>query len=134
MKFKAGNTQGGARKNAGRKSDGFRKKCATLADSPKFFEWARQVFDGEAVDCRLDKNGQKVYLEVSTGDRVYLWEKLAAYGFGRPSDFDPSQLVVPLQKTINDLQALKLELYALNYPERSSGSKVVGVGTSAVQT
>lgn len=137
MKFKSGNTQGGARRNAGRKSDGFRKKCATLADSPQFFAWAKKVFDGEAVDCRLTKDGEKVYLEASTGDRVYLWEKLAAYGFGKPDTMALEAIGQEVQKLIDKNQQREL-IESINYPERFTESgirkTVLASGGSPLQT
>lgn len=135
--FKEGHKHGGKRDNAGRKSEGFRKKCAELADSPKFFTWARSVFDGEDVECRLDKEGRKVYFPVSSGDRIYLWEKLAAYAFGKPaSETDLTPLIAPLQKMLDANQAKKL-IEELNYPERQSKAanqkSIVGNGVAPIQ-
>lgn len=104
---------GGPRRGSGRKAEGFRNKCAELALSPKFFAFAASVFNRDKTEARLTKDGDVVYLEASTGDVVFLWDKLAAYGFGKPVEFDPSKLIAPLQKVINDTQMLK-EIYAIN--------------------
>jgi len=133
--LKPSNNHGGVRANSGRKAESFRRKCSELAASPKFFEFAKQVFNRDKVEPRLTKDGSVIYLEASVGDMVFLWEKLAQYGFGKPIDFDPKQLVAPLQSVINDTQTLKL-LYANNFNtcgESSGGDPVVARGTSAVQ-
>lgn len=126
---------GGFRERSGRKSEGFRKKCALLANSPKFFIWAQRVFNGEAVDCRLTKSGEKVYLEASTGDRVYLWEKLAAYGFGKPDTIALEAIGQEVQKLIDKNQQREL-IESINYPERFTESgirkAVVASGNTAV--
>lgn len=75
---------GGYRKNAGRKTDEFKKKCAELCGSPRFFSWAKKVFDGDDVEPRID-GGRVIMIPASVDSRMHLWEKLAAYGFGKPS-------------------------------------------------
>lgn len=77
---------GGAREGAGRKPDWFREKCATLASSPKFFEFAEKVFNGDLVEPKITKEGRGIYMEASVSSKIYLWEKLAAYGFGKPTE------------------------------------------------
>ena len=106
--------------------------------SPKFFSFAKKVFDGEAVEERITKDGETIFIQASVGDRVYLWEKLAAYGFGKPaSEMDISGITAPLQKVINDTALLKM-LYAINYPDgrgtSGSGAPVVAAGNSPLQT
>lgn len=118
--LKPSNNHGGVRPNSGRKAESFRRKCSELAASPKFFEFAKKVFNRDKVEPRLTKDGTIVYLEASVGDMVFLWEKLAQYGFGKPIDFDPKQLVAPLQSVINDTQTLKL-LYAHNFNASRDG-------------
>lgn len=75
---------GGKRDNSGRKPSEFLEKCRELAGSPKFLTWARAVIDGEpAVDfVLLDGAVRKV--PAAPDDRIKLWEKIAAYGFGKP--------------------------------------------------
>ncbi len=63
--------QGGSRRGAGRKADCFRKRCAELAMSPKFFAFAEKVFNSERTEPRLTKEGTVVYLEASVGDTVH---------------------------------------------------------------
>jgi len=77
---------GGVREGSGRKPDWFKEKCADLACSPKFFTFAEKVFNGELVEPKITKEGLGIYMEASVGDKVYLWEKLAAYGFGKPTE------------------------------------------------
>lgn len=113
---------GGPRENSGRKAKAFRKVCSELANSPKFFEFAKKVFNREKLEPRVTKDGEVIYIEPSIGDMVYLWEKLAAYGFGKPTDFDPTSVLEPLQKVINDTQFLKL-VHALNYGSNGAGTK-----------
>jgi len=74
---------GGARKGAGRKPSEFLEKCRSLAGSKEFMSWAEDVLSGEPVETKATMTGV-VHVPASTGDRVYLWEKLAAYGFGKP--------------------------------------------------
>jgi hypothetical protein len=74
---------GGARKGAGRKPSEFLEKCRELAGSKKFLGWADDVLAGKPVETKATMTGV-VKVPASTGDRVYLWEKLAAYGFGKP--------------------------------------------------
>ena len=74
---------GGKREGAGRKPLEFLAKCRELAGSKKFLSWAEDVLSGEPVEVKATMTGV-VNVPVSTGDRVYLWEKLAAYGFGKP--------------------------------------------------
>ena len=123
---------GGVRPNSGRKAQGFQKKCAELAVSPKFFEFAKSVFNRDKVEPRLTKDGEVIYLEASVGDMVYLWEKLAAYGFGKPIDFDASQLIAPLQKVINDTNMLKA-IYGLNDIQGAGGRRELGPRAPEVQ-
>ena len=127
---------GGVRANSGRKAESFRKRCAELAGSPKFFSFAQKVFNREAVEPRLTKDGEVIYIEASVGDMVYLWEKLAAYGFGKPDIVQMSQITQEVQKLIDKNQQREL-IEQLNYPERfnSDGSRkaILGTGVPAVQ-
>lgn len=75
--------RGGARPGAGRKSSEFLSKCRQISNSPKFMAWARDVLEGKLVESKATNTGV-VQVPASVGDRVYLWEKLAAYGFGKP--------------------------------------------------
>ena len=86
--FKAGNKKGkgGARPNSGPKDTLFKQECARLVSSPKFFRWAERVFDGESVAPHVSE-GEVIYTEATVGERAHLWEKLAAYGFGKPAQF-----------------------------------------------
>lgn len=83
MPFKGTPAPGGARKNAGRKPSEFLEKCRKLAGSKEFMRWACDVLVGKPVESKVTMTGV-VRVPASTGDRVYLWEKLAAYGFGKP--------------------------------------------------
>ena len=111
---------------------GFQRKCAELAISPKFFAFAKSVFNRDKVEPRLTKDGEVVYLEASVGDMVYLWEKLASYGFGKPVEFDASGLIAPLQKVINDTAMLKA-IYAVNDLQRTGDSGKLGDRAASVQ-
>ncbi len=124
---------GGPRRGSGRKAESFRTRCAELALSPKFFAFAKKVFDREQVEPRLTKDGDVIYLEASVGDMVYLWEKLSAYGFGKPEMMDMSKIAGEVQKLINKDQQRDL-IERLNYPERYVGDKrVVANGSASVQ-
>jgi hypothetical protein len=74
---------GGKREGSGRKPSEFLAKCRELAGSKEFLSWAADVLSGEPVETKATMTGV-VKVPASTGDRVYLWEKLAAYGFGKP--------------------------------------------------
>lgn len=73
---------GGKRKNAGRKPDLFREKCRALANSPKFFKYADEVFAGDEVVPHATANGV-VHTSATPNERTYLWDKLAEYGHGK---------------------------------------------------
>lgn len=111
-------TKGGRREGAGRPPDEFKAKCQRLASSPKFFAWAEKVFNGEGVNPKTTIDGRVVLIEASPGDKIYLWEKLAAYGFGKPVEIDPKALIQPLQTLINQNQALRI-IQEMNYADRS---------------
>jgi len=137
MITKENRAHGGPRPNSGRKSEGFRKKCAELAMSPKFFAFAKKVFDGEAVEERVAKDGGTIFIQASVGDRVYLWEKLAAYGFGKPAnEVDFSEIAGPVQKLIDQNQALRI-IQEMNFADRTGeadrGTAKLGNGNSEVQ-
>lgn len=74
---------GGKREGSGRKPSEFLAKCRELAGSKKFLGWADDVLAGKPVEKKATMAGV-VEVPASVGDRVYLWEKLAAYGFGKP--------------------------------------------------
>lgn len=74
---------GGVRPNSGRKPSAFLEQCRALAGSPKFLKWAEDVLDGKLVDSKATMAGI-VEVPASVSDRISLWEKLAAYGFGKP--------------------------------------------------
>jgi hypothetical protein len=78
---------GGFREGAGRKPEWFKNKCAQLASSRAFFSFAIKVFKGQNVEPRVTRTGI-IYTEASVGDKVYLWEKLSAYAYGKPSNFE----------------------------------------------
>ena len=75
---------GGKREGSGRKPSEFLAKCRELAGSKEFLGWAHDVLVGKPVETKATMTGV-VKVPASTGDRTYLWEKLAAYGFGKPS-------------------------------------------------
>ncbi len=75
---------GGKRDGSGRKPSEFLAKCRDLAGSKEFLGWAHDVLVGKPVETKATMAGA-VEVPASVGDRVYLWEKLAAYGFGKPS-------------------------------------------------
>lgn len=74
---------GGARKGSGRKSSQFVAQCQKLAGSPEFLKWAADVLAGKPVETKITMNGP-IQVPATTSDRSSLWEKLAAYGYGRP--------------------------------------------------
>lgn len=76
---------GGKREGAGRKPDEFKAKCAELASNAKFLRWAEDVLTGEKVEFAVDKLGAVVPIPADVNQRTYLWEKLAAYGYGKPA-------------------------------------------------
>lgn len=76
--------RGGRREGAGRKTNAFKDKCAALANSPKFFAWAKGVIDGTISDFRVDKLGIIRRVPVTVYDRKELWKDVAAYGHGKP--------------------------------------------------
>lgn len=97
---------GGAKPGAGRKTNEFIAQCAKLASSPKFLQWAADVLDGKPVETKSTMAGI-VNVPASAGDRVYLWEKLAAYGFGKPAqplnvEGDTKRIVLVFPSTVND--------------------------------
>lgn len=76
--------KGGAREGAGRKPSEFVAKCKEICSDPKFMKWAQDVLAGKPVEPKATISGAVVKIEASTGDKMYVWEKLAAYGFGKP--------------------------------------------------
>ena len=76
---------GGARENAGRKTDEFKEMCRRVSDSPKFFAWAKRVIDGEIMERRITRDGEIVSVPVSVSDRMMVWEKISAYPHGKPA-------------------------------------------------
>lgn len=84
MPFRGTPAPGGARKGAGRKPSEFLAKCRAASQNRKFFAWANRALAGEDTEVKIDGNGKKIKVPPTAGDRVYLWEKLAAYGFGKP--------------------------------------------------
>lgn len=77
--------KGGKREGSGRKPSEFLAECKRLASSPKFLSWAEGVLSGKPVEPKATLGGTVIKVEATVGDKVYLWEKLAAYGFGKPS-------------------------------------------------
>ena len=77
--------RGGKREGAGRKLDAFKERCRNVVDKPSFWKWAEDVFDGKDVNTKLDKEGCKIKLPADVSERVYLWEKLAAYAYDKPA-------------------------------------------------
>lgn len=75
--------KGGKRSHAGRKPDLFKAKCAELACSAKFFEFAKDVFANKDVEPRLTKDGDVITMPASVEAKTYLWDKLAEWGFGK---------------------------------------------------
>ena len=76
--------RGGKREGAGGKPDLFKAKCRNVIDTPAFWKWAKRVFEGDKVVPHATKDGVE-YTEADVHERVHLWEKLAGYGFGKPS-------------------------------------------------
>jgi len=85
--FTKGNklAKGGARPNTGPKPDEFKRKCAEIASSPEWMAYCKQVLSGEAVVEQIGENGNS-FRSATPGERSHLFEKLAAYGFGKPTE------------------------------------------------
>lgn len=75
--------RGGKRKGAGRKPDAFKEECSRLCSSDQFFKWAKRVIDGDCIVPRTLKD-DVIHTEANVTEMVYLWEKLSAYGYGKP--------------------------------------------------
>lgn len=96
--------RGGFREGSGRKRDWFKERCRELACSHHFFTFAERVFQGDPIEPRACKTGI-IYTEASVSDKVYLWDKLAGYGFGKP---ETAPLFTPAQSVANAEAALNL--------------------------
>ena len=83
LKYGTKRAPGGYRKNAGRKSDKFKAECARLVSSPKWLAYCKDVLEGEKVVPQLSE-GITYHREATPVERVALFDKLAAYGFGKP--------------------------------------------------
>lgn len=85
--FKKGHklAKGGPRENSGRKPDFFKRKCADLVSSPKWFAYCKSVLDGEEVVPQIYE-GAIINRAATPIERMHMFEKLSAYGFGKPSD------------------------------------------------
>ena len=99
--------RGGYREGAGAKPDWFKKRCRELACSSAFFRFAERVFEGDPIEPRLTKTGV-IFTEASTHDKVYLWEKLAGYGFGKPVSLEPGSPEKSVENATAALAILKL--------------------------
>lgn len=99
--------RGGYREGAGAKPDWFKKRCRELACSRAFFKFAERVFEGDPIEPRLTKTGV-IFTEASTHDKVYLWEKLAGYGFGKPVSLEASSPEKSVENATAALAILKL--------------------------
>jgi hypothetical protein len=94
---------------------------------PKIPEWFRQ-HSPEAMERLLfwlQSDDSRASMQAVT--------LLLAYTFGKPTEFDPSVLVAPLQKVINDTQMLKA-IYAVNDLQRTGDSGKLDHRAVAVQT
>lgn len=76
--------KGGARPGAGRKSPLFKIQCQQLSQSEDFFKFAREVFAGKSVVPQISE-GEIINRPANATERVYLWEKITAYGQGKPT-------------------------------------------------
>lgn len=76
---------GGKREGSGRKPSEFLEKCRDASRNPKFFDWANKALAGDNTEVKINPDGERIMVPATAGDRTYLWEKLAAYGFGKPS-------------------------------------------------
>lgn len=75
---------GGKREGSGRKPSEFLEKCRDASRNPKFFDWANRALAGDNTEVKINPDGERIMVPATAGDRTYLWEKLAAYGFGKP--------------------------------------------------
>jgi hypothetical protein len=75
--------RGGRREGSGRKPSEFKAKCKELSGHPEFFKWADRVFRGEDTEVKI-VDGAKWMVPASANEKIYLWEKISAYGEGRP--------------------------------------------------
>lgn len=105
--------RGGYREGAGAKPDWFKARCRELACSRAFFKFANRVFEGDPIEPRLTKTGV-IFTEASTHDKVYLWEKLAGYGFGKPISVEPMSVEKSVENATAALAILKLMQEAQN--------------------
>lgn len=84
LKNGALNGRGGRREGAGRKPSEFIAKCKNLSEDPNFFKWVKRVFAGEDTEIKIiDK--VRVSVPATATEKTYLWEKISAYGQGKPS-------------------------------------------------
>ena len=120
---------GGFRDGAGRKPEWFKNKCRQLASSRAFFSFAIKVLHGENVEPKVCKNGI-IYVEASVGDKIFLWEKLAAYAYGKPSNevtSSPAQSVANAEVALSILKLMQEASQFGNNPRTGSASHSVGV-------
>lgn len=73
MAFKKGNklAKGGPRPGSGRPHDEFKAKCQEIANSPKMFQWLRDIVDGK--------------ITVDADVRLKAWDRLMDRGYGKPA-------------------------------------------------
>ncbi len=82
--FRGTRAPGGRRKNAGRKKLEFLEQCRKIASSPKFLSWAKKVIEYEPVVIKTMPDGSTIKTVADARDVTNLWEKMSAYGYGKP--------------------------------------------------
>jgi hypothetical protein len=127
--------RGGPREGSGAKPDWFKNRCRELACHWRFFEFAERVFEGAPVEPRTTSTGGIIFTEASVAHKVYLWEKLANYGFGKPVSYAPGDPRRSVQHAEAALAVLKLMQEAARNgvkprPNNGSESHSVGNGRS----
>lgn len=106
-------SHGGAREGSGAKPEWFKARCRALASSRHFFTFAEKVFMGDPVEPRITRTGI-IYTEASAHDKVFLWEKLANYGFGKPVNLEAGSPEKSVESATAALAILKLMQEAQN--------------------
>lgn len=121
------NGHGGPRKGGGPKPHWFRDEMEDLIRklSPKIAEFAESVFNNEPMEPVKIATGV-IYVQASVRDKTVLLATLAR--LGGLLDMSESPLREPLQKVIDQVQAIKL-MQELNYGAKSGGN---GNGAASV--
>lgn len=116
-----GNGHGGARANSGPKPSWFKEEMEELIKtlSPDFAQFAKDVFQNAEIEPRVTKQGL-IYTHASVHDKTVLFATIAKLS-GLFGNSDESPLRAPMQKLIDQVQAIKL-MQELNYGPKPAGS------------